>query len=54
MQKKILKQFDPWQACKASDHIPNAITQREIKAAREGKGLIRANSVEELFKKMGL
>jgi hypothetical protein len=47
----IERGLETYQEC-SLDHTPNAVTQKAIENIRARKGLHRAESVEDLFKKL--
>jgi hypothetical protein len=40
--------------CIIESHVPNAETARVLREAREGKNLLRYESLEEMFKDLGI
>ena len=49
-KKSNTKQYDEWQACRESDHVPNAETIKAI----EDPEFEKAENVDDLFKKLGI
>lgn len=41
-----------WSACRASSHIPNALTIAALKESASGVGLTHCSSVQNLFTKL--
>jgi antitoxin component of RelBE/YafQ-DinJ toxin-antitoxin module len=40
--------------CLKSSHYPNKTTIKAIKDAQAGKGLVKSDSLDDLFKKLGI
>ena len=40
--------------CLSGSHYPNTTTINAIKDAQEGKGLVKSDSLDDLFKKLGI
>ncbi len=41
-----------WSACRASSHVPNAVTAAALQESAEGKGLTRCDSAKDLFARL--
>ncbi len=54
MRELILESLEIAQECFASSHIPNEETRKAIEDAQAGIGLEKADSIEDLFKKIGV
>ena len=48
------KEKSPNSPCTANGHLPNAETAKVLREAREGKNLLHYESLEEMFKDLGI
>ena len=54
MKQILIDSFNEVNQCLVSEHIPNEETQHALGQAGEKKNLTKADSMKDLFKKLGI